>query len=196
MLELILVRHGETNSNKKGTYLGWTDIDLNAEGIRQAYLTKEKLKGIKVNKIFSSPLKRAKKTAQIVNENYNLEIIYSDCLNERNFGIWDDLTHEDIVSRYHEEYDKWIGDWVNYRIRDGESALESYLRVVEYTRDFIVSRDTGTYVVVAHMGTIRFMLTYLLGMNIEDSWRFRLNNCSISKVEISDGYAVLTLFNG
>jgi len=45
-------------------------------------------------------------------------------------------------------------------------------------------------------GTIRFMLSYLMGMKIEDSWKFRVDNCSITKVEIRDGYPVLTLLNG
>ena len=63
MLELILIRHGQTDSNKRRTYVGWTDVELNEEGIRQARNLKEKLKNLSVDKIYSSPLKRARKTA-------------------------------------------------------------------------------------------------------------------------------------
>ena len=90
MMELIFVRHGETDSNKKKTFLGWTDAELNDEGIRQACKLGEELKRITFDGIYSSSLKRASKTAEIINEKLNMEIVYSDNLKERNFGIWDD----------------------------------------------------------------------------------------------------------
>jgi len=115
MLELILVRHGETDSNKRGTYLGWTDVELNSNGIRQACAIRDRLKPVKVDAIYSSPFKRTVKTAEIINENYGLEIIISDNLKERNFGIWDDLTFEEISSKYPAECRKWFEDWINFR---------------------------------------------------------------------------------
>ncbi|AEV69429.1 alpha-ribazole phosphatase [Acetivibrio clariflavus] len=196
MLELILIRHGETDSNIRGSYLGWTDMELNENGIDQVKLLKERLKGVKVDKIYSSPLKRALQTAKIINENYNLDIVTDDGLKERNFGIWDDLTHEEMARRYPEEYNEWINDWIKYRIKDGESAQEAYDRAAVFVDEVIKSNKDGVVMLVTHLGTIRFILAYLLGLGIENSWRFRVNNASITKVEINDGYSVLTMLNG
>lgn len=186
MLELILVRHGETDSNKRGTYLGWTDVELNSNGIRQACAIRDRLKPVKVDAIYSSPFKRTVKTAEIINENYGLEIIISDNLKERNFGIWDDLTFEEISSKYPAECRKWFEDWINFRMKNGESAKDTYDRVVAFVEEIINSKKEGRCLIVTHLGTIRFMLSYLMGMKIEDSWKFRVDNCSITKVEIRE----------
>jgi len=70
-MKLILVRHGETSWNKEAKLLSKTDIELNKVGINQAKLVSKKLKDKKFNLIFSSSKKRALKTAEIINENYN-----------------------------------------------------------------------------------------------------------------------------
>ncbi|AUG58347.1 alpha-ribazole phosphatase [Acetivibrio saccincola] len=192
MLELILIRHGQTDSNKRRTYVGWTDVELNEEGIRQARNLKEKLKNLSVDKIYSSPLKRARKTAEIINENFNLDIHYDNNLKERNFGIWDDLTDDEIKKLNEKEYNAWQKDWKNYPVKGGESGMDSYERVIKFTENILNSFDSGRILIVSHLGTIRFMLSYLLGMGIEGSWRFRLDNCEMAKIQVTDGYGILT----
>ena len=195
-MQLIFVRHGETDSNKKGTYLGWTDVELNEEGIRQAQCVNAKLTGIKIDAIYSSPLKRVRETADIINDHYDLDIIYENALMERNFGIWDDLTFKEITEGFKEEYDLWVKDWVNYCIKDGESASQVYGRLSAFLQNLIDSKKEGTYLIVTHLGCIRMAVAYLLGLQIEDSWRFKVDNCCVTKIEISDGYGVLTQLNG
>jgi alpha-ribazole phosphatase len=196
VLQLIFVRHGETDSNKKGTYLGWTDVELNQEGIRQAHHAKEKLKGIKVDGIYSSPLKRVCKTTEIINENFNVKINYVNDLKERNFGIWDNLTYREITEGYREAYECWVKDWVGYCIEGGESAQQIHSRISGFLKHLIDSHNDGTYIIVTHLGCIRHAIANLFGMSIEDSWHFTVDNASITKFEITDRYSVLTLLNG
>jgi alpha-ribazole phosphatase len=197
MIELILVRHGETNSNVKGTYLGWTDIGLNEKGIQQAFLAKEKLKGEKVDAIFCSPLKRARRTAEIINENLSLEINHCEGLKERNFGCWDDLTYQEITHKYPKEYECYTNDWVNYCIKGGESAKQSYERTTGFIKDLIGRSDNGTFIIVTHLGCIRNILAFLLELNIEGAWHFRVDNAGITRIQINDEkYAYLSLLNG
>lgn len=195
MLDLILIRHGETDSNTKGACVGWTDVELNEEGIKQAYQLKKKIGGIKIDGIFSSPLMRARKTAEILNEDFVIEIEYTDYLKEQNFGIWDNLTFNDIKTRYPKESCKWVKGWVNYHIKEGESVLESYKRNIKFIKEIIAKKKAGTYMAIAHLGTIRNILAYLIGVEIKNSWRFKIDNCSITIVEIKDGYGVIKLFN-
>ncbi|NLD47722.1 MAG: histidine phosphatase family protein [Clostridiaceae bacterium] len=192
MLELVLVRHGETDGNTRGAFLGWTDEELNSEGLKQSGIVRDRLGKIKFDKIYSSPLKRARHTAEIINESQNIEIIYTESLKERNFGIWDNLTLCEVKGKYPEFYCAWERDWINYRIKEGESALDSYCRSVEFVDRDILSKNTGTYLIVSHSGLIRFIVSYLLGMSIEDSWRFRIDNSGVARIEVDNGYGVLT----
>lgn len=196
MLELVLVRHGETDSNIKGTYLGWTDVELNETGLKQAEVVSEKLKSTKFDYIISSPLKRAKKTAEIINKYHNQEIIYNDSLKERNFGLWDDLTYKEITEKYPVECELWAKDWSNYSAPEGESSVEAHKRKIDFIDKLILDKEEGVILIVTHLGCIRKIVAHLLGMGIEGSWRFRVDNCSITKISITEKYPVLTMLNG
>ncbi len=196
MIELILVRHGETDSNVKGTYLGWTDVPLNAHGIEQANAAKEKLKGMMLNGIYSSPLQRARHTAEIINENFGMEILLAEGLKERNFGAWDNLTYKEIVSGFPQEHELWVKDWANYCMKDGESSVQAYSRVVGFIEELVKSHKEGTFLIVTHLGCVRKILSHLLGMGLEGSWHFKVDNAGISRIQINDeGYAYITALN-
>lgn len=196
MLELIFVRHGETDSNKRGTFCGWTDAELNEEGMKQAEAAAQKLSGIIPDAIYSSPLTRTLKTAEIINRNYGLEIIFSDSLKERNCGKWENLTYLDISSKYPEEKMKWEKDWVNYCIDEGESAFQLYTRVNEFLKELLNKHKSGKILLVTHLGCIQAVLAGLLGLTAEGVWHFRVDNCGISRVIVNDeGYAYLTGLN-
>ncbi len=107
MLELIFVRHGETESNKRGTFCGWTDIELNEAGIRQAEAAAVKLAAVVPDAVYYSPLVRTLQTAEIINRNYGLGLIPCESLKERNFGIWEDMTYSEICTRYPGEKQEW-----------------------------------------------------------------------------------------
>lgn len=79
---IYFVRHGETDYNLEGIVQGQLDIPLNNKGIHQAHELKNKLKVLDIDVIFSSPLLRAKQTAQIIHENLNVEIKYDERLKE------------------------------------------------------------------------------------------------------------------
>ena len=196
MLELILVRHGETDSNKKGTYCGWTDTVLNDRGLKQAQLAARKLKGIKPDAVYSSPLKRAYDTACIINREALLEIICSDSLKEQNFGEWEDLSYAEIYKSHPAECGDWANDWANYCMNGGESTLQLYRRVTGFIDCLLESNKSGIILLVTHLGCIRFILSYLLGMSSDGFWRFRVDNGSISRIIINDeGFAYLTALN-
>lgn len=196
MLELILVRHGETDSNVRGTYCGWTDVCLNEKGIIQAQRAAESLKDTKLDFIYASPLQRVYKTAEIINSHHNMEIMCYDSIKEHNFGIWEDLTHAEVLEKYPEQYSQWQKDWINYCIEGGESVSDRYDRVVKFVQDLLDRHKKGTILVVTHGGCIRHILSYLLGLSIDGTWRFYIENGGISKVTVNDeGFAYLKGLN-
>ena len=85
-MKIYLMRHGETKWNKRSKLQGQVDILLAPKGIEQAEMTSEGMKDIPFDHIFSSPLKRAYKTAQVVRRDRPIEIVRDDRLKEMSFG--------------------------------------------------------------------------------------------------------------
>lgn len=196
MLKLLLVRHGETDSNRKGTYLGWTDIELNHEGLRQAEAAADKLNGTTPDIIYCSPLTRTLDTARIISNKLKIPIELKDELKEQNFGIFENLTYADIMERNKQEFELWCSN-PDYCMQDGESSIQVYSRVTGFIDKLVSEHSSGVVVLVTHVGCIRIILAHLLGMKREDCWRFRVDNGSISRIEINDEkYAYLSLLNG
>lgn len=190
MLKLILVRHGQTDSNKNKKYLGWTDVELNKCGIDQAQQVRDKLKYVDFDIVISSPLKRASETAKIISEN----IIYDSELKEINFGLWDNLSFEEIKEKYPKEHELWMKDWKRFIFPEGESALDMHKRAVNFINK-IYKKQEGTILIVTHAGLIRSIIAHLLGMGMEGAGRFYIDNGSITVIEIIDDYALLTKLN-
>jgi broad specificity phosphatase PhoE len=95
---IYLVRHGESEANISRRFSGITDVELTERGALQAVKAGRKLKGEKILNIFSSPLKRAKNTAEIIADEIGFnkkDIIIDKRLMEVNFGIFENLKWED-----------------------------------------------------------------------------------------------------
>lgn len=195
MLELILIRHGETESNTRMTYLGRTDIPLNSRGLRQVNRMAQVFMQEQVDGLYASPLKRAMETAQAICKYQKQKIIRVEDLCERDFGIWDDLEYTEIRERYPAEHDAWVQDWINYKIPRGESAREVYERNAHAISEILSRHESGRIIVVTHLGCIRNILAYVLGMGVEGTFRFKIRNAGICRVEIDDGFATLTSLN-
>lgn len=196
MIEIVLVRHGQTNMNIKGTYSGWSDSELNETGIEQACIAREKLAGEDFDIIYSSPLKRALRTAEIINENFKKEIILDKNLREHSFGNWEDLTYLEIGEKYPEEAVKWQEDPINHCISGGESTAQFYNRVAKFFDNLIENGQGNRYLIAAHLGTIMIAISHFIGLGVEGMYRFKIDNCGITKITINDeGYAYLTHMN-
>jgi len=196
MTELVLIRHGETDSNVRGTYLGWVDAPLNNNGIEQARIAKKKLTNEKFDVCFASPLIRAFKTAEIILGGRDMAVLQDVRLKERNFGIWDDLTYSEIAEKYPDEHKKWMMDIDNYEIQDGESFSHSYSRVVDFVDDILKEHKGEKILIVTHTGCIRNVFAYLTGLGMEGVWRFKVENATINRLQINEeGYAYIKSLN-
>ena len=108
-MKIYVTRHGQTDWNVQGKTQGRTDIELNEVGIEQAKQTKEELKNVDIDLIICSPLKRARKTAEIINETKKVPIIFDKGIEERGFGefegkigkeIQDEIWNSEILDNY------------------------------------------------------------------------------------------------
>lgn len=174
---IYLVRHGESEANVQKRYSGITDVDLSEKGKLQAVAAGKRLLTEKISNVYSSPLKRAGDTAKIICREINLDenkIITEDCLIEVNFGVFENLTWDEIILKYKEESEKWIYERHKYKFPDGES----YDDIIKRTADFIDSVPDNS-LIVTHFGVIQSILLYLGISDDNNLWDFKISNCDV-----------------
>lgn len=188
MGKLILVRHGQTDMNAQKLYFGKLNPPLNDLGISQAYQAKDKLLDVDYDNIYSSPLERAKQTAEICNY-LDKDIIFDSKLEEIDFGIFEGLTFKEISIKYPNEVKKMEEDWKNFNYITGESLNEMFQRAISFleTLDY-----TKTNLIIAHWGIINCIICYFISGNIDTYWKFSIKNASIVILEGDFEFSYLT----
>jgi broad specificity phosphatase PhoE len=158
-MKLFIIRHGETDYNKTGKTAGQLfDHPLNIKGIEQAESISKNLPS-EIDAIFSSPLKRAKQTAEIINKNYNLKIELRDELMERNYGslsgkTWEDMAKESGIPNlkeidYTQKYD--------YHQFGGESINDVKSRLLNFIEHLENNYKDKKVIIVTHGGILKIM---------------------------------------
>lgn len=187
-MRIYIVRHGETEANKKGYLQGWSNDPLNENGILLAQLTGRGMKGIRFDHCISSPLSRAKETAEIIlrESGNSIPVSFDDRIKEMNFGSYErmDIRDEKIV-RFLKDPD------VNFKFPKGESATELMIRTQEFLKELIAKDDDKTYLVSTHGCALRAMLNFLYD-NPDDFWHGHVPyNCCVNIIEANDGAPTL-----
>ncbi|MEA4973298.1 Phosphoserine phosphatase 1 [bioreactor metagenome] len=194
MLRLYFMRHGETVWNTERRYQGMTDIELSAEGIKQAECVTERFKNIRIDKIYSSPLKRAMLTAKPIAENKGLEIITEDAFREIHFGEWEGKTVPDLTEKYGDSYINFIREPHNYGF-PGEENIDNVIKRIKPSIDRIIENEDGNVLIISHGGIIRLMIMYIMGL--DNSWftKMWINNTGISIIEIKKDRRLMLTVN-
>ncbi len=196
--ELVFVRHGQTRSNLEGLLHGQTDEPLNELGRWQALRVAQAVDDIGgIDSIHSSPLSRARVTAEAIATRVNAEVRLHQNLAEFHFGEFEGQTIAEIKDTYPEIY-RGMFDFsdLNFRFPRGESRREFHERVIAAVNEIAASHRGERLVVVAHEGVISSAVVQLSGGDPNDWTRYRLSNCSITRLEMNGtGTASITCWN-
>ena len=174
------VRHGETEDNVKGISTGRSDIELNNNGLNQAKQTAQKLKDIKFDIAFCSPLKRARQTLQeIIKFHPNLQVIFDERVTERDYGVLTGYQEKQFT------FNRWDynGNYDDYK--GMESPAKIYNRAKTFYDDIKQTYANKTILLVGHGGFGRATWCYFNGLpqsgDLSEVW---LNNASVSKYNL------------
>ncbi|MGW1889072.1 histidine phosphatase family protein [Streptomyces sp. NPDC002004] len=161
----MLWRHGQTAWNLERRFQGSTDIELTQTGVTQARRAARLLASLKPDAIVASDLKRAAATARELASVTGLGVTHDEALRETYAGVWQGLTHDEIIERYGDQYAAWKrGEPV--RRGGGELETEVADRAAPVVRRHLEKLpDEGTLVVVSHGGTIRTTIGRMLGLD-------------------------------
>lgn len=181
MTTIYLVRHGATEWNHNKRAQGHADIDLDAEGHKQAVGVAQELAHLPVDAVYASDLKRAVDTARPIAETHGLQVEIDRDLREIDQGDWTGLHVDEIKAKWP---DQW-GAARHYSARPGgESPQQVRERALAALRKVVSTHPDGTVVIVSHGGTIRWIAAEALGYDAKRSARIRgLGNGGIVSIE-------------
>ncbi len=150
MTEFWLVRHGQTNWNREGRFQGSVDIALNENGLEQAQKIAEQLKDVKFQAIYSSPLQRARQTAEMIAERSGMKVQFDTRLIEISLGEWEGKVYDEICRDYPDEMDERRINPLYARAPGGETAVQVAERMRQAVDEIAAQHPEGPILVVSH----------------------------------------------
>ena len=187
LTKFYLVRHGQTDWNKKRIIQGQTDTILNNEGEKQARIVAEKFKTLDLDLAFSSDLLRARKTAEIISLEHQLSVQTTEQLRERKFGSLEGqpvdllLTHAQLILTLNEEQRKRV------KVTPGAENDEEFARrVITFLRETAIAYPGKNILATTHSGVLRIVIIHLGFMTYKEFDTMCFINAGYVELE-SDG---------
>lgn len=191
-MRLYLIRHGETEWNVAKRLQGRSNIPLNNEGKRLARITSKAIADVPFTKIYTSPLKRAYETADIIRGSRDIPIILDERIIEIGFGEYEGLC---CAKQGYSIPDK---DFMNffekpeaYKPPKGAESIEALReRTADFLKEIVYNNDMNneTILVSTHGAALRGLLSNIGKLEIKDFWRGGVHkNCAVTIVDVKDG---------
>lgn len=186
-MKIYFIRHGETDWNTETRLQGRTDIPLNKNGRFVAELTRDALQDVPFDMAFTSPLGRARETAEIVLQGRNVPIIDDERIIEVNFGKYEGQTPQESD----ENRKLFFSKPELYVATDGaESIAEVFEREADFLKELFENETykDSTILVSTHGAALSGLLCVIKGYEAKDFWKDGLHqNCGMTIVEVKDG---------
>ena len=192
-MQLIIIRHGETLWNKEGRVQGISDVELSAVGIEQARLLALSLKDHPIRVIHTSPLKRALKTAEIINEFHQKEIHIHDDLMEIDPGDFEGAYYKNLVVSENDFLNKWAANPASVKMPNGESLTQLQERAWR-AMEVIINKDENA-LVVAHNFTIAAIVCRIRSISLNEFQSSLVGNASKTIVNFQKDGMIIETFN-
>jgi broad specificity phosphatase PhoE len=188
-----LIRHGEHDWLARGIAGRIPGVHLNDAGRKQAAALADRLKETRFDTIFSSPLERARETAEPIAHAQNKTIVIANEILELDFGEWNGKTTAELNAD--PRWAKWNRDRATMRMPGGELMAEVQSRVVTFLVDLHAKNPGGTFAIVSHGDSIRAAICCFLGMPLDLLPRLQIDTASCSILKLDDGGAHVLAIN-
>lgn len=195
MTKLLIIRHGRTEWNRVERLRGRADIALDELGRKQAEATAKRVAEWQVNAIYSSPLRRAMETAQILARPAGLEVKKLHDITDIDYGQWQGLSLEDAAAKDGDLYKKWLHSPHQVKFPGGESLVEVKDRVAAAIDKLIVQHNKETIALVSHKVVCHVMVLSLLGLELSHFWDVVQDICAVNYFEVRGGVPSALLIN-
>jgi probable phosphoglycerate mutase len=178
-------------------FAGSTDVLLSEEGQRQASELATRLSGLRLAAVYSSPLQRSLRTAEILAAPHSLAVTQIKDFREISHGRWEGLTRGEVEKSFAQEYLSWDADPFTFAPLGGETGLSVLARALPALREVVLKHERQTVLIVSHKSTIRLLIGSFLGFDLRE-YRDRLDQqpCCLNVLDFKDPARMrLMLFN-
>jgi 2,3-bisphosphoglycerate-dependent phosphoglycerate mutase len=194
---LVIVRHGQSAWNLENRFTGWVDVDITAKGEEEAKNAGEKLKNYKFDLAYTSNLKRAQRTLQIILETTkqtDLEVIKNEALNERHYGDLQGANKAETAEKYGDEQVHIWRRSFDIAPPNGESLKDTLARVLPYFEKEIVPKlKAGKNIIIAaHGNSLRALIMYLEKLNTEEILQVEIPTGQPKEYQLDENLKVLS----
>jgi broad specificity phosphatase PhoE len=192
VVSLILVRHGQTAWNRERRFLGRTDVPLDARGRSEALAVGQRLAGLPVDRVVSSPLARAADTARAIAAPHGLPVLADDGLVELAQGVLEGQLGEELPRRHPAFLAAWLADPGSARVPGGETLAECQERGLRALRQVAAEGRPGrATVVVSHQMLISAVLCHALGRTLHHFREVGHKNAAFSILRLEADHLVV-----
>ncbi|NWF68402.1 MAG: histidine phosphatase family protein [Chloroflexi bacterium] len=196
MTRIILTRHGQTDWNRYERFRGRADIPLNETGIVQAEAVQRRIKsGGQLAAIYTSPMSRSVKTAEIIAAAFDLVVQPVDALNDIHYGEWQGLTADEVRRHWSDALDTWYRAPHLARIPGGETLHNVLARTANALCDITQKHPSEDVVIVGHDCVNRILLLFMLGLPLSRYWHLVQGNCAINIIHFENNDFTVVLMN-
>lgn len=196
MTLIILVRHGQTEWNRIERFRGRADVPLNETGLAQAEATGRRVASEwQPVAVYSSPLSRAVKTAEVIAKHFNLPVQIHLSLADIDYGQWRGLTPDEVKERWPEIHHAWYNTPHTARIPGGETLDDLRVRGMTCVNELAARHAGQTIILVSHTAISRIILLAVMGLGNERFWRLKQDACAINVFEAEGGEFTIVSLN-
>ena len=181
---IYIIRHAQSIANENGLFGGITDYELSKKGLEQAVDLSYRLKDINIDRIYSSPLKRAIQTIEPTARMMNKEIITIDELREINVGTWENVLRDELRKKYPQE-NIYIDKTEYYcGMKGQEETLDVANRMFDTIKKLSIENNGKSILITSHIVAIRAFLCKVMNIPFEKTKEKigNLSNTSITKI--------------
>ena len=189
-MEIILIRHGETEWNSQQRMQGHSNSDLSSVGQAQIQALGQWMKNVPFDHIYSSDSLRAKQTAEAITQFSGHELKIDLRLREKNLGVFEGLTSEEARKRHPEVFRLFKTAGSKYVIDEGESTQQLQDRALEIVDEILIKHPEERVLLVTHGGFIRVVMKHSLGLSLESPTRFLIRNTGVFRLVWEDKWIV------
>jgi probable phosphoglycerate mutase len=193
MTELILIRHGQTELNRRGPiFQGQIDVPLNAHGLSQADRLAHRLAAEPIDALLCSDLIRTRQTAEPTAQRLALPASPDPALREQHFGLFEGLSFDEVNERHPTDWTAWLRHDPDYEVPGGESVVRFHERVTGALRD-IARRHAGRRVaVITHGGVLDMVWRTARGLPLRGPRDCPIPNAGLNRLRIErDAFEIL-----
>ncbi len=181
-----LVRHGETVWNAEGRLCGSTDVPLSDEGLRQAQKVAERLASVPLAAVYTSPLQRARQTAEAIASAHRLPVREEPDLREVDYGEWEGLKVAEVAERFPEMERQRREEPLRFAAPNGEPMASFAERVIAAIQRIVASHPDECICVVAHQTVNRFILCWVLQMDFAQWRQLRQDPACVNLLQVRE----------